>query len=147
MLCLIRLGCPSPFFPTQWWWFQSLDTRPDLRTSIQAQVMKGAHISLTLGHPGASNTLSGISRKYWWPNMAVDIKKWSSPVLSVQLQRAPVNHLPVNYCPYRYLTDRGPSSITYIYETSRSPAEEGTQVSSRWLGLGSNVGPTFKFAL
>ncbi|KAI2644950.1 Transposon Ty3-I Gag-Pol polyprotein [Labeo rohita] len=40
------------------------------------------HISLGMGHPGANNTLSLLADRFWWPDMARDVRSWKAPSLA-----------------------------------------------------------------
>ncbi|KAI2648258.1 Transposon Tf2-9 polyprotein [Labeo rohita] len=59
------------------------------------------HTSLGTGHPGANNTLSLISERFWWPNMARDVKREAPSLAS---PNRPWSHLGVDF-----MTDLPPS--------------------------------------
>ncbi|KAL0165649.1 hypothetical protein M9458_037493 [Cirrhinus mrigala] len=62
---------------------------PALRTQTISQV----HSSLGTGHPGSNRTLSLVSNTYWWPNMALDVRRFVRGCADCAMAKTP-RHLP-----------------------------------------------------
>ncbi|KAI2660339.1 Transposon Tf2-6 polyprotein [Labeo rohita] len=62
---------------------------PAQRTQIISQV----HSSLGTGHPGSNRTLSLVSNTYWWPNMALDVRRFVRGCADCAMAKTP-RHLP-----------------------------------------------------
>ncbi len=87
-----------------------------------------AHTSLGTGHPGANDTLSLLKDRFWWPNMARDVRRFvqgcSDCAIAKSTRHLPSGKLlplPVPNCPWSQL---GVDFITDL------PASEGNTCSS-----------------
>ncbi len=56
-------------------------------------LIHSAHSSLGTGHPGANNTLSLLKNRYWWPNMARDVRRFVKGCVDCAISKSP-RHLP-----------------------------------------------------
>ncbi len=59
------------------------------RTSL----IQSVHASLGTGHPGANNTLSLLKDRFWWPNMARDVRRFVQGCVECAMSKSP-RHLP-----------------------------------------------------
>ncbi|KAL0172961.1 hypothetical protein M9458_033272 [Cirrhinus mrigala] len=57
------------------------------------QTISQVHSSLSTGHPGSNQTLSLVSNKYWWPNMAQDVRRFVRGCADCAMAKTP-RHLP-----------------------------------------------------
>jgi len=57
---------------------------PDLRRDI----VKQCHDAITVGHPGRSRTIWGVTRFYWWPRMKEFITKYTDGCDACQRMKA-----------------------------------------------------------
>ncbi len=56
-------------------------------------LIHSAHSSLGTGHPGANATLSLLKDRYWWPNMAKDVRRFVQGCEECAKSKSP-HHLP-----------------------------------------------------
>lgn len=72
-------GCPPghQYIPRTW------------RTPL----IHSAHTSLGTGHPGVNETLSLLRERFWWPNMASDIRRYVNGCTDCAVSKNP-RHLP-----------------------------------------------------
>ncbi len=76
--------------PIQW---NPDSTRPfSVVVSIHKPVVS-IHSSLGTGHPGANATLSLLKDRYWWPNMARDVRRFVQGCEECAISKSP-RHLP-----------------------------------------------------
>ncbi|KAK3537154.1 hypothetical protein QTP70_002657 [Hemibagrus guttatus] len=73
------LGCP-----------QGLQFVP--RTQ-RTPLIHSSHTSLGTGHPGINGTLSLLKQRFWWPNMAADIRRYVQGCRECAISKSP-RHLP-----------------------------------------------------
>ncbi len=59
----------------------------------RTQLIHSAHSSLGTGHPGANATLSLLKDRYWWPNMARDVRRFVQGCEECAISKSP-RHLP-----------------------------------------------------
>ncbi len=59
----------------------------------RTQLVHSAHSSLGTGHPGANATLSLLKDRYWWPNMARDVRKFVQGCEVCAISKSP-RHFP-----------------------------------------------------
>ncbi len=59
----------------------------------RTQLVHSAHSSLGTGHPGANATLSLLKDRYWWPNMARDVRSFVQGCEECAISKSP-RHLP-----------------------------------------------------
>ncbi|KAK3553387.1 hypothetical protein QTP70_003551 [Hemibagrus guttatus] len=59
------------------------------RTSL----IHATHVSLGTGHPGIKGTLSLLQQRFWWPRMAVDVKRYIQGCRECAMSKSP-RHLP-----------------------------------------------------
>ncbi len=59
----------------------------------RTQLVHSAHSSLGTGHPGANTTLSLLKDRYWWPNMARDVRRFVQGCEECAISKSP-HHLP-----------------------------------------------------
>ncbi len=59
----------------------------------RSQLVHSAHSSLVTGHPGANATLSLLKDRYWWPNMARDVRRFVQGCEECAISKSP-RHLP-----------------------------------------------------
>ena len=45
-------------------------------SSVRAKVLDWGHSSLIAGHPGSTRTLELIRRRFWWPGMCADVRRY-----------------------------------------------------------------------
>ncbi|KAL0182494.1 hypothetical protein M9458_021869, partial [Cirrhinus mrigala] len=63
-----------------------------LRTQRIA-LIHSTHTSLGTGHPGANNTLTLLSERFWWPAMARDVRQYVQGCKECAMSKSP-RHLP-----------------------------------------------------
>ncbi len=85
-------------------------------------IIHSAHSSLGTGHPGANGTLSLLKDRFWWPNMAQDVRRFvqgcsdcavsKSPrhLLSGKLLPLPFPTQPWSHLGVDFITDLPPSN-------------------------------------
>ncbi len=56
-------------------------------------IIHSAHSSLGTGHPGANGTLSLLKDRFWWPNMARDVRRFVQGCSDCAISKSP-RHLP-----------------------------------------------------
>ncbi len=56
-------------------------------------LIHSVHTSLGTGHPGANSTLSLLKNRYWWPNMARDVRRFVQGCMDCAISKSP-RHLP-----------------------------------------------------
>ncbi len=61
--------------------------------SQRTPLIFSAHTSLGTGHPGANNTLSLLQERFWWPNMARDVRRFVQGCPDCAISKSP-RHLP-----------------------------------------------------
>ncbi|KAI2652428.1 Transposon Tf2-8 polyprotein [Labeo rohita] len=61
--------------------------------SQRVNLIHTTHISLGTGHPGANYTLSLLSDRFWWPDMARDVRRYVQGCKECAMSKSP-RHLP-----------------------------------------------------
>ncbi|KAK3553757.1 hypothetical protein QTP70_009187 [Hemibagrus guttatus] len=99
---------------------------PGLQYITRAQrtsLIHSTHTSLGTGHPGINETLSLLKDRFWWPNMAANIRRYVQGCEECAMSKDPRHlpsgkllPLPVPSCPWSHL---GVDFITDL-PTSRS---------------------------
>ncbi|KAK3531132.1 hypothetical protein QTP70_012979 [Hemibagrus guttatus] len=56
-------------------------------------LIHSAHTSLGTGHPGVNETLSLLKDRFWWPNMASDVRRYVQGCRECAISKSP-RHLP-----------------------------------------------------
>ncbi len=56
-------------------------------------LIHSTHTSLGTGHPGANSTLSLVKDRFWWPNMARDVRRFVQGCSDCAISKSP-RHLP-----------------------------------------------------
>ncbi|KAL0165965.1 hypothetical protein M9458_037809, partial [Cirrhinus mrigala] len=59
----------------------------------RVDLIHSTHVSLGTGHPGANNTLSLLSERFWWPDMARDVRRYVRGCKECAMSKSP-RHLP-----------------------------------------------------
>ncbi|KAK3512082.1 hypothetical protein QTP70_030361 [Hemibagrus guttatus] len=72
-------GCP-----------QGLQFVPHAR---RTSLIHSSHTSLGTGHPGINGTLSLLKQRFWWPNMAADVRRYVQGCRECAISKSP-RHLP-----------------------------------------------------
>ncbi len=85
---LLHQSPPPILLPTCWAVHQTISTFQGLRTLIHS-----THTSLGTGHPGVNTTLSLLRDRFWWPNMARDVRRFMQGCPDCAISRSP-RHLP-----------------------------------------------------
>ncbi|KAK3556237.1 hypothetical protein QTP70_006923 [Hemibagrus guttatus] len=95
----------------------STNTPPGCPTGLQyitrarrTPLIHSANTSLGTGHPGVNETLSLLKDRFWWPNMASDVRRYVLGFRDCAISKSP-HHLPagkllpllVPNCPWSYL--------------------------------------------
>ncbi|KAK3549568.1 hypothetical protein QTP86_004972 [Hemibagrus guttatus] len=63
-------------------------------------LIHSSHTSLGTGHPGVNETLSLLKQRFWWPNMASDVRRYVQGCRKCAISKSPC-HLPSNLCPFQ----------------------------------------------
>ncbi|KAL0161004.1 hypothetical protein M9458_044729, partial [Cirrhinus mrigala] len=61
--------------------------------SQRVNLIHTTHVSLGTGHPGANNTLSLLCDRFWWPDMARDVRRHVQGCKECAMSKSP-RHLP-----------------------------------------------------
>ncbi|KAK3511206.1 hypothetical protein QTP70_032253 [Hemibagrus guttatus] len=61
--------------------------------SHRTSLIHATHVSLGTGHPGIKGTLSLLQQRFWWPRMAVDVKRYVQGCRECAMSKSP-RHLP-----------------------------------------------------
>ncbi|KAK3519931.1 hypothetical protein QTP70_008026 [Hemibagrus guttatus] len=61
--------------------------------SHRTSLIHVTHVSLGTGHPGIKGTLSLLQQRFWWPRMAVDVKRYVQGCRECSMSKSP-RHLP-----------------------------------------------------
>ncbi|KAK3559563.1 hypothetical protein QTP86_013727, partial [Hemibagrus guttatus] len=61
--------------------------------SHRTSLIHATHVSLGTGHPGIKGTLSLLQQRFWWPHMAVDVKRYVQGCRECAMSKSP-RHLP-----------------------------------------------------
>ncbi|KAK3556977.1 hypothetical protein QTP70_022326 [Hemibagrus guttatus] len=61
--------------------------------SQRTSLIHSTHASLGTGHPGIKGTLSLLQQRFWWPRMAVDVKRYVQECRECAMSKSP-RHLP-----------------------------------------------------
>ncbi|KAK3506309.1 hypothetical protein QTP70_001709 [Hemibagrus guttatus] len=61
--------------------------------SHRTSLIHATHVSLGTGHPGIKGTLSLLQQRFWWPRMAVDVKRYVQGCSECAMSKSP-RHLP-----------------------------------------------------
>ncbi|KAL0177344.1 hypothetical protein M9458_026238, partial [Cirrhinus mrigala] len=76
----------------------------------QIALIHSTHTSLGTGHPGANNTLTLLSERFWWPAMARDVRQYVQGCKECAMSKSPrhlpagkLHPLPVPHCPWSHL--------------------------------------------
>ena len=64
-------------------WFQNRICVPDV-VEVHELILKEAHSSAYLVHPGSSKMYKDLKRNFWWPNMKWDVAEFVSKCLTCQ---------------------------------------------------------------
>lgn len=64
-----------------------------VRQSQRNNITHSAHSSVSTGHPGANRTLSLLQKRFWWPNMARDVRRFVQGCPDCTISKSP-RHLP-----------------------------------------------------
>ncbi|KAL0200166.1 hypothetical protein M9458_003353, partial [Cirrhinus mrigala] len=59
----------------------------------RVDLIHSTHVSLGTGHPGANSTLSLLSERFWWPDMARDVRRYVRGCKECAMSKSP-RHLP-----------------------------------------------------
>ncbi len=71
-----------------------LSTRSTVRSpNTTYPIIHSAHSSLGTGHPGANGTFSLLKDRFWWPNMAQDVRRFVQGCSDCAISKSP-RHLP-----------------------------------------------------
>ncbi len=62
-------------------------------------LIHSVHTSLGTGHPGANGTLSLLKDRFWWPNMARDVRRFEQGCSDCAVYKSP-RHLPSGFPRY-----------------------------------------------
>ncbi|ROJ25240.1 Retrotransposon-like protein 1 [Anabarilius grahami] len=54
----------------------SIESLQYINRSQRTPLIHSSHTSLGTGHPGANETLSLLKERFWWPNMARDVRRY-----------------------------------------------------------------------
>ncbi|KAK3513653.1 hypothetical protein QTP70_028807, partial [Hemibagrus guttatus] len=89
-------GCP-----------QGLQFVPHARRTA---LIHSSHASLGTGHPGINGNLSLLKQRFWWPNMAADVRRYVQGCRECAISKSPRHlpsgillPLPVPKCPWSHL--------------------------------------------
>ncbi|XP_067230540.1 rhomboid-related protein 3 isoform X1 [Chanodichthys erythropterus] len=73
-------------------------------------LLHSVHSSLGTGHPGVNETLSLLKQRFWWPNMASDVRRYVQGCRECAISKSPrhlptgkLNPLPVPERPWSHL--------------------------------------------
>ncbi|KAK3515288.1 hypothetical protein QTP70_013484 [Hemibagrus guttatus] len=61
--------------------------------SHRTSLIHATHVSLGTGHPGIKGTLSLLQQRFWWPRMAVEVKRYVQGCRECAMSKSP-RHLP-----------------------------------------------------
>ncbi|KAK3528837.1 hypothetical protein QTP70_011760 [Hemibagrus guttatus] len=61
--------------------------------SHRTSLVHSTHVSLGTGHPGIQRTLSLLQQRFWWPRMAVEVKRYVQGCRECAMSKSP-RHLP-----------------------------------------------------
>ncbi|KAK3506690.1 hypothetical protein QTP70_015415 [Hemibagrus guttatus] len=76
---IVRKGCPSGL--------------QYITRARRTPLIHSAHTSLGTGHPGVNETLSLLKDRFWWPNMASDVRRYVQGCRDCVISKSPC-HLP-----------------------------------------------------
>ncbi|KAL0187811.1 hypothetical protein M9458_014910, partial [Cirrhinus mrigala] len=66
-------------------------------------LIHSTHTSLGTGHPGANNTLTLLSERFWWPAMARDVRQYVQGCKECAMSKRKLHPLPVPNRPWSHL--------------------------------------------
>ncbi len=88
-------------------------------------LIHSAHSSRGTGHPGANNTLSLIRDRFWWPNMARDVRRFVQGCPDCAMSKSP-RHLPAGKLLPLPVPNRPWSHLGVDFVTDLPPSEGKT---------------------
>ncbi len=88
------------------------------------------HTSLGIGHPGANATLSLLRDRFWWPNMARDVRRFVQGCPNCAISKSSC-HLPVGKILPLPIPNRPWSHLVVDFITDL-PVSDGNTCISRW---------------
>ncbi len=87
-----------------------LSTRPSVPRIQRTPLIHSTHTSLGTGHPGVNTTLSLLKDRFWWPNMARDVRRFvqgcpdcAISISSRHLPAGKLHPLPIPNRPWSHL--------------------------------------------
>jgi len=86
-------------------------------------LIHSAHTSLGTGHPGVNETLSLLKERFWWPNMATDVRRYVQGCRECAISKSP-RHLPAGKLNPLPVPDRPWSHLGVDFITDL-PASDG----------------------
>ncbi len=88
-------------------------------------LIHSAHSSRGTGHPGANNTLSLLRDRFWWPNMARDVRRFAQGCPDCAMSKSP-RHLPAGKLLPLPVPNRPWSHLGVDFVTDLPPSEGKT---------------------
>ncbi|ROL45316.1 Transposon Tf2-9 polyprotein [Anabarilius grahami] len=64
-----------------------------LNRSRRTPLIRSSHMSLGTGHPRVNETLSLLKERFWWSNMARDVRRYVQGCQECPISKSP-HHLP-----------------------------------------------------
>ncbi|KAL0152925.1 hypothetical protein M9458_051754, partial [Cirrhinus mrigala] len=83
------------------------------------------HVSLGTGHPGANHTLSLLSDRFWWPDMARDVRRYVQECKECAMSKNP-RHLPAGKLHLLPIPNRPWSHLGVDFMTDLPVSDENT---------------------
>ncbi|KAL0194857.1 hypothetical protein M9458_008429, partial [Cirrhinus mrigala] len=83
------------------------------------------HVSLGTGHPGANHTLSLLSDRFWWPDMARDVRRYVQGCKECAMSKSP-RHLPAGKLHPLPIPNRPWSHLGVDFMTDLPVSDENT---------------------
>uniref|UniRef100_A0A8C1RNS1 Gypsy retrotransposon integrase-like protein 1 n=1 Tax=Cyprinus carpio TaxID=7962 RepID=A0A8C1RNS1_CYPCA len=88
-------------------------------------LIHSAHTSLGTGHPGVNETLSLLRERFWWPNMASDIRRYVNGCTDCAISKSP-HHLPSGKLHPLPVPNRPWSHLGVDFITDLPPSDNNT---------------------
>ncbi|KAK3560533.1 hypothetical protein QTP86_010890 [Hemibagrus guttatus] len=93
-------------------------------------LIHSAHTSLGTGHPGVNETLSLLKDRFWWPNMASDVRRYGLPT-AMETAELMFNHIFRYFgIPEDIVSDQGPQFISRVWKAFFSRLGVAVSLSS-----------------
>ncbi len=103
---------------------------PGRQYVIRAQrtpLIHSVHTSLGTGHPGANATLSLLKDRFWWPNMAQDVRRFVQGCSDCAISKSP-RHLPSGKLLPLPVPNRPWSHLGVDFITDLPPSDGNTSI-------------------